>query len=241
MSQRRIVTVASHKGGVGKTTIAYELAQLANAVLVDFEWDGGGVSSTWGYDPETRATDPLFAAIERDRTPRVLKGHGMKPDLVPGSPDLPDLDLDAVELGRLVARWADEWGRPVVVDTHPGSSPAAIGAMSVSHAVCVPVPLATKELAGTARMIRQMADYPLILVPNLVGRFAPAAEVRKLEKMIEGTRIEIGPIIPDGKRAVSTRKKRMAMTAERPPAKAITPIVTALQDLDRFLQEYSNE
>jgi hypothetical protein len=40
----KIVTVAAYKGGVGKTTLALELAYLLGAPLVDFEWDSGGAS-----------------------------------------------------------------------------------------------------------------------------------------------------------------------------------------------------
>ena len=34
-----IVTVAAAKGGVGKTTLAYELAAGLGGVLVDLDWD----------------------------------------------------------------------------------------------------------------------------------------------------------------------------------------------------------
>lgn len=37
---RRIITVASWKGGVGKTTLAYEVAYQTGAVLVDLDWEG---------------------------------------------------------------------------------------------------------------------------------------------------------------------------------------------------------
>ena len=52
MSQ--IVTVAARKGGVGKTTLAYELAWLLDAPLVDLEFDEGSATRMWGYRHETR-------------------------------------------------------------------------------------------------------------------------------------------------------------------------------------------
>lgn len=241
MSERRIYTVASHKGGVGKSTIAYELAQLLDAVLVDFEWDGGGVTSTWGYDPETRSVDHLLRAIEHESTPKPLTGRGLKPDLVPGSPYLDTVELDPQQVGRLIEQWAGEWDRDIVIDTHPGASAPAYGALSVSHVVCVPTPLKTKDLSATERMINDMLDYPLVIVPNMVRRFAPEAEVAKIEKMVAGTRVQVGPFIPDGGRAVETRKKRMAITADPRPAKTLQPVIVQLNALASFVKEYRND
>ena len=50
----RIVTVAAAKGGVGKTTLAYELAAALGGVLVDLDWDAGGATRMWGFDPSRR-------------------------------------------------------------------------------------------------------------------------------------------------------------------------------------------
>ncbi len=70
----KVLVVASPKGGVGKTTLAYELAYLLDAVLLDLEWDGGSASRRWGYRPGYEATDPLFDALEKRRTPRPRRG-----------------------------------------------------------------------------------------------------------------------------------------------------------------------
>ncbi len=41
----KIITVAAYKSGVGKTTLALELAQLLEAPLVDLDWDKGGATN----------------------------------------------------------------------------------------------------------------------------------------------------------------------------------------------------
>ncbi len=66
------VVCHSRKGGVGKTTVAYELACLLNAPLVDLEWEGGSASRKWGYRYEDRATSTLLTAFQKNTPPRLL-------------------------------------------------------------------------------------------------------------------------------------------------------------------------
>lgn len=232
-----ICVVGSRKGGVGKSTLAYELAYKLEAVLVDFEWDGDSVSRRWGYRHEDRARDALMNALEADRTPRILKGF-RKPDLVPGSPSLIDAGLSADEYADALSKWAAEWGRDwVVVDTHPGASEAAHGAMSVANIVCVPTGLRTGDLNGTEQMVREMPDYPLVIVPNMVRRVPPAAEVKRLGAIIEGTPVRVAPPIPFAT-PVETRKRRVAMTSEVPTPKSLQKVVGAYDDLALFTKEY---
>lgn len=232
-----ICAVASRKGGVGKSTVAYELAAVLDAVLLDLEWDGGGVSSTWGYRHEGRATDALLSAIERDRTPRVLKGF-RKPHLVPGSPDLVDVGLSSEDWADLIDRWAGEWGSEwVVVDTHPGASAPTHGAMSIANVILSPTGLRTNDLNGTEQLVREMADYPLVLVPNMVPRIPPAAEVKRLGAIVDQTPVRVGPPIPYVSK-IGTRKRRMAMSAEDPTPKAFQGAVDAYRELADYVKEY---
>ena len=64
----KIVTVAARKGGVGKTTLAYELAWLLRAPLVDLEFDEGSATRMWGYRHEACIRAPLLDSLEAGRT-----------------------------------------------------------------------------------------------------------------------------------------------------------------------------
>lgn len=233
-----ICVVGSRKGGVGKSTTAYEVAYLLGAVLVDLEWDGGGVTRKWGYRPEDRVSAPLITALEKGRVPKMQRSF-RKPDLVPGAPELLDAQPEPDVLADALTSWAEEWGRDwVVVDTHPGASAAAHGAMSVANVVLVPTGLRTDDLNGTEQMIRDMPDYPLAIIPTFVRRVPPAAEIARLGKMIAGTPVRVGPPVPFAS-GVETRKKRIAMTAEDPTPKSLAKVVDGYRAVAEFVKEYA--
>nr|ARX59558.1 putative partitioning ATPase ParA [Prescottella equi] len=236
----KIVVCHSRKGGVGKSTIAYELAWLLDAPLVDLENDGGGVTRKWGYRPEERTRSILLDALRTGRTPKPLKGH-MKARLVPGHPDLADFPPSENEMAEALLKWGAEWDTDwIVVDTHPGAGPHTHGALSVANVVIAPCPLRTLDLDATEQLVHEMPDYPVVIVPNMVPRIPSAAEINRLSRIVEGTPVQVGPLIPEV-RAVGTRKKRVAITAEPKPAKALQPVADAMEALAEYVKEYVND
>ena len=106
--------------------------------------------------------------------------------------------------------------------------------MSVADVCLVPTGLRTDDLNGAEQLVREMPDYPLAIVPNMVHRVPPAAEIKRLTRIVEGTPVQVAPPIPYA-RSVETRKKRIAMTAEEPPPRALTKLVDAYRELARFV------
>ena len=236
----KIVVLHARKGGVGKSTLAYELAWLLQAPLVDLEWDDGCVSRIWGYRHEERSSSPLLNALEKGTTPRLHHGFH-KPDLLPGHPDFAISQPSEGDMADALLKWAGEWGKEwVVVDSHPGASTSAHGALSVANVVIAPTTLRTYDLNATEGMVKEMVDYPLVLVPNMVPRVPPAAEIARLRQMVENTPVQVGPPVPLAT-AVGTRKKRVAMTSEDRPAKAVMPAVNAINKLADFVRSYVGE
>lgn len=235
-----IAVCHSRKGGVGKSFLAYELAYLLDAVLVDLEHDGGGVTAKWGYRPQDHPRARLLEALHTGApAPRPMRGF-KKPTLVPGHPDLYDQQPDANTMAEALTKWGEEWGTDwIVVDTHPGASPAAHGALSVANIVLAPTALRTAELDATAELVNEIADYPLVLVPNFVPTTPPAPEIERLRRIIAGTPVQVAPPIPTALH-VGTRKKRMAITAETPPAKSLQKVADALGNLSDFVKGYVN-
>lgn len=190
-----IVTVAAWKGGVGKTELVKELGWLFNGVVVDLDWDNGGISPNWGYRHQARSTAPLLDALEADRIPRPLTGHGLKADLVPSHPDFVAAQPDEETMANALESWSRAWKRPIVIDTHPGGVPSTLGAVAAANVVVVPVNLEVRALAALEGMAEDLqGGYPLLLIPTRI-QSTPAKLVRDLTRISTTYDIPVGPIV----------------------------------------------
>jgi chromosome partitioning protein len=233
----RIVTVAAYKGGVGKTTLALELAYLLDAPLIDLDWDKGGATKRWGY--RGTETSPLLDAIERGRVPRPRKGHG-KPDLVPGDRDLEANQPEVDVMSETLEKWAAAWARRyVVVDTHPGGSPATLGAMNAASVVLTPTVLASGELDGLEGLVEETADYPLLVVPNKVPRVPDQRLTKRLKDLATRYELAVGPVVSEYRR-LPKRTTRMTISALDPAPKAWERYAQELRAVAEAVKTYSD-
>lgn len=209
----KIITVMSGKGGIGKTFIAKELAWVLNAVLLDFDWDGGRVSNLFGYDVDKRVGVPLLDALDKDRTPRLVHME-RRPDLVPGHPDFAVNQPDAATMKDALIRWATDWKRPVVVDTHPGGGAESTrGAMAAADLVVMPVILGTAELNALEEDLANFDGFPLLLVPNWVPPAPSAAHMKRLGDLAATYGVQIADNYVRRHEWMRTRQVRTVVTA----------------------------
>jgi chromosome partitioning protein len=104
----RIVTIASQKGGAGKTTLAAHMAVEAERAgagpVAVVDTDPQGSLAAWWNSRE--ATTPLFAAVEIARLPehlRVLARRRVELVIIDTPPALTDLIRAAIAVADLVA------------------------------------------------------------------------------------------------------------------------------------------
>lgn len=233
----RIVTVAAAKGGVGKTTIAYELAAALGGVLVDLDWDGGGASAMWGYDPGAYRHAPILDALERgpSASPPRPRRKPHRPDLVPGHGDLSACTIPDDLVADCLAAWSAAWAHPyVIVDTHPGANPLTDGAMRAAELIVVPVVLAARELDALERMLGDFAAYPLLLAPNKVPTSPSSRHVGRLIAL-SGSR-PVGPPISEH-RWLTRRVRRAAVTLQPNPGRQVRAAAAEFADLAAMVEK----
>jgi chromosome partitioning protein len=227
----RLITVAAAKGGIGKTTIAYELAAALGGVLVDLDWDGGGASAMWGYDAGAFRHVPVLDALERGPSgpPPKPRSKPYQPDLVPGHSDLGASAIPDDLVADCLTAWAEAWPHPyVVVDTHPGANPLTDGAMQAAELIVVPVVLAGRELDALERMLQDFIRYPLLLAPNKVPLSPPRRHVERLTAL-SGDR-PVGPPISEH-RWLTRRVRRAAITLQPNPGRQVRAAAAEFADL----------
>lgn len=201
--------------------MAFELAAALDGVLVDLDWDSGGATRMWGYDPARYRTAPLLDALEAGplgNAPRPRQRRH-QPALVPASPDLAASRIDDSLVGDCLVAWTKQWGdRYVVVDTHPGANPLTDGAMQVADLVVVPIILGAREMDALEGMLRDFAGYRLLLVPNMVPPSPPRRYVERLATLAVG--IPVAPPVSEH-RWIRRRARRAAISLQPNPGKAV--------------------
>lgn len=215
----RVVSVSAWKGGVGKTTVGAELAYLLGAVLVDADWDQGGASRALGYVHEKHKTAPLLDAMQAGKVPR-LWDQPRRASLVPSHPDLEENQPTPEAFSGELEKWAAHYGRPLLVDTHPGGCPLTYGAIAASSVVVVPAVLGVKELEALDGMCRELRDFPLLIIPHMVKPVPQAWAVDKMKAISKTYGVPIGPVISHYG-WLQNRRFRMAICGNDPiPARA---------------------
>jgi cellulose biosynthesis protein BcsQ len=179
-----IVAVYSLKGGVGKTTLAVNLAWAA-AVLSGRRtllWDlDGQAASTWllGHDADG---DSAEAAIRKELDPAKLivptAIEGL--ELLPADASLRDLDVTFRDLDKKkrLARIAEALSSQrelIVIDCPPGLTDTSEQVLRAADLVVVPVipsPLAQRALTSVADYVegRKAFHAPLFPVFSMVDR-----------------------------------------------------------------------
>lgn len=175
-----VIAVYSVKGGVGKTTIAANLAWFSAAISrrKTLLWDldaAGGAGFLFGVEPRrSRAAQSIFA---RDAEPAdLIRPTGIDQlDLLPADESLRDLDGLLVRIGkkRRLARLAQDLSHRyerIVLDCPPVLSELSAQVIRAADVVIVPLPpspLSARALDMVVQEIRAHAKVQPPILPVL--------------------------------------------------------------------------
>ena len=167
----RVIAVASPKGGVGKTTVATNLAVgLAKRypqqiVLVDLDIHFGDCASALNLEPEFSLPDTIQGAHSQDMLTlkSLLTRHETGLYVVPGS-DSP-VAADTVtpkDINSLLSLLATEF-QYVVVDTAPGLSEHTLSVLDKASEIVLVTTLDVPGVRGLRKEIETLDDLDMLL------------------------------------------------------------------------------
>ena len=167
----KVVTVASPKGGVGKTTVSTNLAVgLAqrlpqSTVLVDLDIHFGDVASALNVTPEFSLPDMAHGAAAKD--PLALKTylqlHQTGLYVVPGSDSPAAADaVTAKDVVHLLDTLATQF-KYVVVDTAPGLSEHTLAVLDQTDILVLVTSLDVPGVRGLRKELDTLRDIGLML------------------------------------------------------------------------------
>lgn len=167
----KVITVASPKGGVGKTTVSTNLAVgLAqklpqSTVLVDLDIHFGDVASALNISPEYTLPDMAHGPASND--PLALKSylyqHQTGLYVVPGSDSPAAADaVTAKEVANLLDTLAGQF-QYVVVDTAPGLSEHTLSVLDQTDILVMVTSLDVPGIRGLRKELDTLRDIGLIL------------------------------------------------------------------------------
>ena len=167
----RVITIASPKGGVGKTTVSTNLAiglteaAPQSTVLVDLDVQFGDVASALGLVPEYTLPDAVHGPAAEDtmvlKTFLTQHPSGLFAVCGAESPAAGDT-VSGEDVTRLLASLAREF-RYVVVDTAPGLSEQTLAALDRASDVVMLTSMDVPGVRGLRKeldVLRELAMIP---------------------------------------------------------------------------------
>ena len=212
----RIIAVSSPKGGVGKTTIASNLAIALSefgkkVIAVDCNFSTPYLSYYFdGDDVGTTINDVLLG--KKEVTEALYNQNGVM--YIPASTDLEDLiDLDVMKLRKVVRKLVNpEMIDFIILDSAPGLGREALASMEAADEILFvanPMPPMIADIMRSNEVVKELGGKQVGLILNMVRKNKFEFSQREVAKL---TKIPVlGSVIFDNNimNSVAVRKPLM--------------------------------
>lgn len=173
-----IITVADHKGGVGKTTTAAAIAQgidarkkKGKALLIDADAQGSATKSVYGATAENGG---LYQAIKGAASAADLIEKTEAGEILPYSRKLADLDTDLASdkkrhfyLKEVIKPISNDYEH-IIIDTAPGLSICLTQALTASDGVIIPLGANPEAVESLKLIYKTISEIKTRYNPNLI-------------------------------------------------------------------------
>jgi flagellar biosynthesis protein FlhG len=226
-----VIAIASGKGGVGKSTIALNIAAAARrrCTLVDLDLGTANLDVMCGVSPRARMDNELFNPAGPDlaaMTVRTAHGFG----LIPGAAGIAGAaNLDPIQRHKLIAsvQSLGAAGETVIADMGAGIGPSVIetvAAADLGLIVATPDPAAIADAYAIIKCVVQHRGDPRPLRMGLVvtmvsGRSEARATHARIDRVCRrflGGEVPLLGMVRRDARVVQAARRREPLLASRP-------------------------
>jgi pilus assembly protein CpaE len=241
----RVLSVVSPKGGVGKTTVATNLAvglarmRPNSTVLVDLDIQFGDVGSALALKPEYSLADTVHGPAAQDtmalKTFLTEHSTGLYVICAPDSPAAMDT-IGGKEVERLLQMLASEF-EYVVVDTAPGLSEHTLAALDHTTDLVLVTSMDVPGVRGMRKEVDVLAELGLLRESRqLVLNFAEQRGGLSLADVEATLGTQVDLLLPWSKAATISVNQGVPMLqsgVHDPLTKRLRELVTAFAPVER--------
>ena len=237
----RIVTVFSPKGGVGRTTVAVNLAVAAagagqRVALLDASFQFGDVGVLLNLNPRSKSIAdliPEMESLEPESLENVMVSHssGIRVLLAPPSPETAEL-ITSAYVRRVLERLRENHDL-VVVDSWPWFHETTLNILDISDTILA---LLTLEITNikSIRLFLEVADqlgYPDDKIKLVLNRADAALGIRVADVQSSIGRKIDHTIVSDGRTVVYALNRGVPFTLSNPEAQVSRDIMRLARSL----------